>query len=60
MCASVLRIEPQTERSRCRPDCVSDMGIYRSKLADMRMAENLPTPKNRNICRLSLSTASTT
>ena len=34
--------------------CVSDMGIYRSKLGDMRMAEKLPTPKNRNICRLSL------
>ena len=35
-------------------NCVSDLGIYRSKLGDMRMAENLPTPKNRNICRLSL------
>ena len=35
-------------------NCVSDLGIYRSKLNDMRMAENLPTPKNRNICRLSL------
>ena len=35
-------------------NCVSDLGIYRSKLSDMRMAENLPTPKNRNICRLSL------
>ena len=35
-------------------NCVSDLGIYRSKLSDVRMAENLPTPKNRNICRLSL------
>ena len=35
-------------------NCVSDLGIYLSKLSDMRMAENLPTPKNRNICRLSL------
>ena len=34
--------------------CVSDMGIYRSKLGDMRMAEKLPVPENRNICRLSL------
>ena len=35
-------------------NCVSDMGIYRSKLGDMRMAEKLPTPENRNICRLSM------
>ena len=34
--------------------CVSDMGIYRSKLGDMRMAEKLPVPESRNICRLSL------
>ena len=34
--------------------CVSDRGIYRSKLGDMQMAEKLPTPENRNICRLSL------
>ena len=34
--------------------CVTDLGIYRSKLGDMRMAEKLPTPENRNICRLSL------
>ena len=34
--------------------CVSDMGIYRSKLGDIRMAEKLPVPENRNICRLSL------
>ena len=33
---------------------MSDMGIYRSKLGDMQMAENLPVPENRNICRLSL------
>ena len=35
-------------------NCVSDMGIYRSKLGDLQMAEKLPTPENRNICRLSL------
>ena len=35
-------------------NCVSNTGIYRTKLGDMRMAENLPTPENRNICRLSL------
>ena len=35
-------------------NCVSDMGIYRSKLGDMQMAEKLPVPENRNICRLSL------
>ena len=35
-------------------NCVGDSGIYRTKLGDMRMAEKLPTPKNRNICRLSL------
>ena len=35
--------------------CVTDLGIYRSKLGDMQMAEKLPvTPENRNICRLSL------
>ena len=34
--------------------CVTDLGIYRSKLGDMQMAENLPVPENRNICRLSL------
>ena len=35
-------------------NCVSGLGIYRTKLGDMRMAEKLPTPENRNICRLSL------
>ena len=35
-------------------NCVSDMGIYRSKLGDMQMAEKLPVPENRNICRLSM------
>ena len=35
-------------------NCVTDMGIYRSKLGDMQMAEKLPVPENRNICRLSL------
>ena len=34
--------------------CVSGLGFYRSKLGDMRMAEKLPVPENRNICRLSL------
>ena len=29
-------------------------GIYRTKLGDMRMAEGLPVPENKNICRLSL------
>ena len=28
--------------------CVNGSGIYRTKLGDMRMAEKLPTPKNRN------------
>ena len=35
-------------------NCVSDMGIYRGKIGDMWMAEKLPVPENRNICRLSL------
>ena len=35
-------------------NCVNGSGIYRSKLGDLRMAEKLPTPENRNICRLSL------
>ena len=35
-------------------NCVSDLGIYRSKLGDMQMAEKLPVPENRNICRLSM------
>ena len=33
-------------------NCVSDAGIYRTKLGDMLMAESLPVPVNRNICRL--------
>ena len=33
-------------------NCVSDMGIYRTKLGDMLMAERLPVAVNRNICRL--------
>ena len=32
-------------------NCVSDMGIYRSKLADMRMAEKLP-PQRENQARV--------
>ena len=35
-------------------NCVNGSGIYRSKLGDMQMAEKLPVPENRNICRLSL------
>ena len=35
-------------------NCVSPDGIYRTKLGDMQMAESLPVPKNRNICRLTL------
>ena len=34
--------------------CVSDSGIYRTKLGDMQMAERLPVAKNQNICRLTL------
>ena len=34
--------------------CVNGSGIYRTKLGDMQMAENLPVPKNRHICRLSM------
>ena len=35
-------------------NCVTGAGIYRTKLGDIQMAENLPAPKNRNICRLTL------
>ena len=35
-------------------NCVSGKGIYRTKLDDMQMAERLPVPENRNICRLTL------
>ena len=35
-------------------NCVNGSGIYCTKLGDMRMAEKLPFPENRNICRLSL------
>ena len=35
-------------------NCVSDGGIYRTKLGDMLMAERLPVSRNRNICRLTL------
>ena len=35
-------------------NCVSDKGIYRTKLGDIKMAEELPVPENRNICRLTL------
>ena len=49
-------------RSRKKPkqtftvqaNCVSDSGIYRTKLGDMLMAERLPVSESRNICRLSL------
>ena len=33
-------------------NCVSDAGIYRTKLGDILMAERLPAVVNRNICRL--------
>ncbi len=35
-------------------NCVTPDGIYRTKLGDMLMAESLPVPVNRNICRLAL------
>ena len=35
-------------------NCASGKGIYRTKLDDMQMAERLPVPENRNICRLTL------
>ena len=35
-------------------NCVTPRGIYRTKLGDMLMAEDLPVPENRNICRLTL------
>ena len=35
-------------------NCVSDAGIYRTKLGGMQMAEELPVPENKNICRLTL------
>ena len=35
-------------------NCVSDNGIYRTKLGGMQMAEELPVPVNKNICRLTL------
>ena len=35
-------------------NCVSDLGIYHTKLGDMKMAEKLPVPENRSICRLTL------
>ena len=35
-------------------NCVTGSGIYRTKLGDMLMAEDLPAPENRNICRLTL------
>ncbi len=35
-------------------NCVTPRGIYRTKLGDIKMAEDLPVPDNRNICRLTL------
>jgi len=35
-------------------NCVTPNGIYRTKLGGMQMAENLPVPENKNICRLTL------
>ena len=37
-------------------NCVTPNGIYRTKLGGMQMAEELPVPENRNICRLTLRT----
>ena len=33
---------------------VTPRGVYRTKLGEIKMAEDLPVPANRNICRLSL------
>ena len=35
-------------------NCVTPNGIYRTKLGDIKMAEELPVSVNRNICRLTL------
>ena len=35
-------------------NCVTPNGIYRTKLGGMQMAEELPVPENKNICRLTL------
>ena len=35
-------------------NCVTPQGIYRTKLGEILMAESLPVPVNRNICRLTL------
>ena len=35
-------------------NCVSSSGIYRTKLGNIKMAEDLPVPESRNICRLTL------
>lgn len=35
-------------------NCVTPRGIYRTKLGDMLMAEDLPIYENRNICRMTL------
>ena len=35
-------------------NCVSDKGIYRTKITDIKMAESLPVPENKSICRLTL------
>ena len=35
-------------------NCVTPKGIYRTKLGLIQMAETLPVPENRNICRLTL------
>ena len=35
-------------------NCVTPCGIYRTKLDKIKLAEDLPIPKNRNICRLTL------
>ena len=52
-CAFAL-VRTPARSSRFRPTACLNLGIYRTKLGDIRMAEKLPTLKNRNICRLSL------
>ena len=35
-------------------NCITPNGIYRTKLRDIKMADSLPVPENKNICRLTL------
>ena len=64
--ANSLRLDEDFSRVRFRSrknpkqtftvqaNCVTPSGIYRTKLGEMQMAEELPVPVNRNICRLTL------